>query len=92
MNAYRFASAEERSYSMRQVSGYIALYLTAFSRIIEIDVLDKSIAITGKNYQENKFVFQTIYAKWYLEKNGSEALKFLKDCKFYDQLGPFRGS
>ncbi|UOG59592.1 hypothetical protein [Leptospira noguchii] len=87
LNAYRFASAEERSYSMNQVSGYIALYLTAFSRIIEIDVLDKSIAITGKNYQENKFVFQTRYAKWYLEKNGSEALKFLKDCKFYDQLG-----
>ncbi|MBE8198187.1 hypothetical protein IQA75_17045, partial [Leptospira borgpetersenii serovar Ballum] len=87
MSAYRFATERKRKYSMYQVSGYLAIYLTAFSRKIESKIFDKSIATIGKNYLENKFVFQTRYAKWYLERNGSEALEFLRNCECYDQLG-----
>lgn len=85
--AYQFACAKERDYSMHQVSGYMAIYLTAFSKLIDGGILDKCLSTTGKNYQENKFVFQTRYAKWYLEKNSSAAVDFLKENKCYDQLG-----
>ncbi|EKO51379.1 hypothetical protein LEP1GSC132_4113 [Leptospira kirschneri str. 200803703] len=87
LSAYRFATERKRKYSMYQVSGYLAIYLTAFSRKIESKIFDKSIATIGKNYLENKFVFQTRYTKWYLERNGSEALEFLRNCECYDQLG-----
>lgn len=35
LSAYRFATERKRKYSMYQVSGYLAIYLTAFSRKIE---------------------------------------------------------
>lgn len=86
--AYEFASSKERRcYSMNQISGYMAIYITAFSKKIDISILDKCITITGRYYQDNKFVFQTRYAKWYLEKNSSAAIDFFKESKCYDQIG-----
>ncbi|EMS86422.1 hypothetical protein [Leptospira noguchii] len=45
------------------------------------------------NWEDYNSFINDLYRKYLdavfeiLEKNGSEALKFLKDCKFYDQLG-----
>ncbi|TQE78077.1 hypothetical protein FF021_07855 [Leptospira noguchii] len=50
------------------------------------------------NWEDYNSFINDLYRKYLdavfeiLEKNGSEALKFLKDCKFYDQLDPFRRS
>ncbi len=86
-DAYRFATLKDRGYSMYQVSGYMAVYLTMFTKKFKTNVLDYSISITGEHYQDNKFVFQTRYAKWYLENDCSSALSFLKSNKCYAELG-----
>lgn len=85
--AYEFASAKQLSYSMSQVSGYMAILSTAFAEKMDLAMLESSISITGKHYQENKFVFQTRYAKWYFENNCSEALVFIKKAKELDKIG-----
>lgn len=75
---YRFSSEEERSYEMKQASGFIAIQLTYFKTVFDISILNDAITKTGKHYQENVFVKQTLYAKWFLEKNTHEPLVYLQ--------------
>ncbi len=84
--AYTFASDRKRSYHVNQTSGYMAIYLTLFSKQIDLDVLGKAITVTGKHYQENKFVLQTRYAKWFMENNQEEALTYFKNSEIDDNM------
>lgn len=85
--AYAYASSEGRSYSTSQVSGYMAIYATAFRKKISSRLLRSAIQITGKHYDENRFVHQTRYAKWYIEKNCTEALKYFRSTENVDLAG-----
>ena len=77
---YAFSSNEKRSYGMNQVSGFIALHLTLYSAAIDkITFLNDTISKKLKHYKENIYVHQTLYAKWYLEKNHTEALAYLQN-------------
>ena len=84
--AYKFLSDDDSSYGCSQVSGYIAIYLTSFSEQFDLDVLEKAISVTGKHYQENKFVLQTRYAKWLMEDNHEAALDYFENSKIDDNL------
>lgn len=77
---YAFSSNEKRSYGMNQASGFIALLLTLYSATIDvITFLNATITKKLKHYKENIYVHQTLYAKWYLEKNHTEALAYLQN-------------
>ncbi|PJJ08633.1 hypothetical protein CLU83_1919 [Flavobacterium sp. 1] len=77
---YAFSSNEKRSYGMNQASGFIALLLTLYSATIDkITFLNDTIAKKLKHYKENIYVHQILYAKWYLEKNHTEALAYLQN-------------
>ncbi|PXY47011.1 hypothetical protein [Flavobacterium hydrophilum] len=79
---YKFSSNEKkRSYELSQASGFIAIQLTYFQTAFDIKVINNAITKTGKHYQENAFVKQTLYAKWFLEKNAQEALLYLQNSK-----------
>lgn len=78
IEAYTFLSFPDRSYEANQASGYVAIYLTLFKQQIDLSILEQAINETGKHYQENKFVLQTRYTKWLLEKNEEEALKYFE--------------
>lgn len=78
-DAYRFAANEKCSYGLNQVSGYLAIHSTAYTKKNDIDSLLYGIKVSGKPYQDQRFVNQTLYAKWYIEKNTEEALTALKD-------------
>lgn len=80
-DAYRFAANENCSYGLNQISGYLAIHSTAFTKKIDIDALLYGIKVSGKPYQDQRFVNQTLYAKWYIEENTEEALTALKDGK-----------
>lgn len=75
---YTFSSKEKRSYETNQASGFIAIQLTYFQTAFDIKVIDDAITKTGKHYQENTFVKQTLYAKWFFEKNTTEAFSYLQ--------------
>jgi hypothetical protein len=81
---YTFSSAEERGYDVNQASGFMAIQLTYFQTAFTISILDKAITVTGKYYQENVFVKQTLYAKWFLEKNTEEPLRYLQNIENND--------
>ncbi|WP_163407012.1 hypothetical protein [Flavobacterium ajazii] len=78
---YKFSSKEKRSYETNQTSGFIAIQLTYFQTVFDISVINNAITKTGKYYQENVFVKQTLYAKWFLEKNTEEPLLYLQDIE-----------
>ncbi|MDR7212090.1 hypothetical protein [Flavobacterium piscis] len=76
---YTFSSDEKRSYSMNQASGFIAIQLTYFQTVFYTAVLHKAITETGKHYEDSVFVHQTLYTKWFLEKNTKEPLLYLQN-------------
>lgn len=76
--AYTFLSFPDRSYSANQASGYVAIYLTLFKKQINLSLLEQAITVTGEVYQDSKFVLQTRYTKWLLEKNEKDALAYFK--------------
>lgn len=76
--AYTYLSFPKRSYDANQTSGYVALYLTLFKKQINLSILEQAITVTGEAYQTSKFVLQTRYAKWFMEKNEEEALKYFE--------------
>lgn len=78
---YKFSSKEKRSYEMNQASGFIAVRLTYFQTVFDTAVLHKAIAVLGKYHQESTFVNQTLYAKWFLEKNTQEPFFYLQNSK-----------
>lgn len=78
IEAYTFLSFPDRSYESNQTSGYVAIYLTLLKQQIDLSILEQAITETGEHYQENKFVLQTRYAKWLLEKNEEEALRYFE--------------
>lgn len=75
---YTFCSLKERDYNVNQASGYIALLLPKFSKKIDIEILNNAIEVTGKHYQKNTFVHQTLYSKWLLSNDCESALAYLK--------------
>ncbi|MCF6359864.1 MAG: hypothetical protein L3J29_03785 [Cyclobacteriaceae bacterium] len=75
---YEFCSIDDRSYDLHQASGFIALELTAYKSLFDLQVLNRAVKVTGKHYKENTFVHQTLYSKWYLEKNIKEPLLYLQ--------------
>src|SRR5690606_16791279 len=78
IEAYTHLSLPDGSYNHYQASGYVAIYLTLFKQQIDLSVLEQAITETGKYYQESKFVLQTRYTKWLLEKNEEEALEYFE--------------
>lgn len=79
---YTFSSDEKRrSYAMNQASGFIAIQLTYFQTVFDIDVIHNAIAKTIKHYEDSVFVHQTLYAKWFLEKNTNEPLLYLQNIE-----------
>lgn len=76
--AYTYLSFPKRSYEANQASGYMAIYLTLFTKQINLSLLEQAITVTGKVYQTSKFVLQTRYTKWFMEKNEEEALKYFE--------------
>ena len=77
-------SAINRSYDVNQASGFMAIQLTYFQTAFDISVLDNTITVKGKYFQETVFVKQTLYAKWFLEKNTEEPLRYLQNIKNND--------
>lgn len=75
---FTFCSLEEKRYELNQASGYIALLLTIYDKKIDFKVLDNAINITGKHFQNNTFVCQTRYSKWFLTYDGKGALSYVK--------------
>jgi hypothetical protein len=63
---------------MYQASGFMAIQLTYFQASFNIKVIIDAIEITGKYYADNIFVKQTLYAKWFLEKNTKEAFLYFQ--------------
>lgn len=75
---YTFSSQRKRGYEMYQASGFMAIQLTYFQASFNIKVIIDAIEITGKYYADNIFVKQTLYAKWFLEKNTKEAFLYFQ--------------
>ncbi|GGF21309.1 hypothetical protein [Flavobacterium limi] len=75
---YTFSSKQKRSYEMKQASGFMAMQLTYFQTAFDISVINDFIIKTGEHYQENTFVKQTLYAKWFFEKNTAEAFSYFQ--------------
>ncbi|PXY41330.1 hypothetical protein DMB65_07970 [Flavobacterium cheongpyeongense] len=75
---YTFSSQKKRGYAMYQASGFMAIQLTYFQASFNIKVIIDAIEITGKYYADNIFVKQTLYAKWFLEKNTKEAFLYFQ--------------
>lgn len=79
---YTFSCDEKRrSYAMSQASGFIAIQLTYFQTVFDTNVIHNAIVKTGKHYEDNIFVHQTLYAKWFLEKNTNEPLLYLQNIE-----------
>lgn len=78
LDIYTFSSSSNRSYEMKQASGYIALLLTNYDKKIEIQVLENVINITGEHYKDNIFVHQTLYCKWLLTNDSESALSYIQ--------------
>ncbi|WP_298956276.1 HEAT repeat domain-containing protein [uncultured Nonlabens sp.] len=78
VDIYTFSANDKASYEMNQASGYIALLLTLFDKIINLDILENAINITGKHYRNNTFVHQTLYCKWMLTNDINGALFYIK--------------
>lgn len=77
---YTFTSDEKRrSYAMKQASGFMAIQLTYFQTVFDTNVIHNAIVKTGKHYEDNIFVHQTLYAKWFLEKNEQEAFLYFQN-------------
>lgn len=79
---YTYSSEQKRrSYNMKQASGFMAIQLTYFQTAFDISVLNDAIIKTGEHYQETTFVKQTLYAKWFLEKNTQNPLLYFQDSE-----------
>lgn len=79
---YTYSSEQKRgSYYMYQASGFIAIQLTYFETAFDISVINDAITKTGEHYQETTFVKQTLYTKWFLEKNIQDPLLYFQDIE-----------
>lgn len=67
-DAYAYLSREKSSYSARQISGYVSVYWTLFEPSVDLTLLQNTLD-KNKQYADNKFIFQTQYALWVLQKN-----------------------
>lgn len=78
---YTFSSQLVKNYAMCQASGFMAIQLTYFQTKFDLTVINKVISNVSIYCVNNTDVKQTLYAKWFLEKNTEEPLRYLQNIK-----------
>ena len=85
--AFVLAADEEQHYGMNQIAGRLALYLTRFNCKFSLEPFDVFLKEYEWRYQGEKFIVETHYFLWYINRDSAGALEYLKDKKNKRNLG-----
>ena len=78
---FTYSCTENKSYAMKQASGFIAIRLTDFTTKFDIQVIDNAIKQSEKKGIEDIYIEQYLYAKWILTKNTKDPLAHIQKNK-----------
>src|SRR5207244_5335144 len=87
LDALAFAAGEEQHYELNPAGGQLAIYLTSLGWRGPFKVLDGFIKTFAESYEDEPWLMQARYARWYASGDSKAATAWLRDEAHKKGLG-----